>query len=441
MKVIQRERGKILFLIIFLFIPLGIWLGGEGQQFLFTNLYTSLTTIGKIAGIIGVGFFAGNMFLSGRYKVLDRLFHGLDRVYLFHRQTGIRAFVLLTIHLLALTFRNLAFSFQAVIDFTTSFSNIPVLIGRVGYYGFLVLIIITLFVRMKYERLKRLHQFMGVFLFFGGLHVYLIPSDVSVNMYLRWYILGIVALALISYSWRVLLRRWIIQRTIADVIAVNKLGDTVIEVVMKPQKEKVNFIPGQFIFVKFKQPGFPYEDHPFSLTASTEEPTLRISAKALGDFTKKLPELKPGAEAHIQGPFGGFSFLKSENKKQIWIAGGIGITPFMSMARSLRDRVEKDPTLKEYDITLFYSVKNEPEHIYAKELEEISQKLPNFHFIPWVTDRDGFINAARVHQKIKVTDETIFICGPKPMLNALRDQFQILGISRSRIHFELFKLL
>ncbi|MDQ3014522.1 MAG: ferric reductase-like transmembrane domain-containing protein [bacterium] len=422
-------------------MPLVLWLADLGLQLDFTDFYSAMTTIGKIAGLVGVCLFASNIFLSGRYTFVDKLFGGLDRVYLFHRRIGISAFLLLTLHVLTMTIRTWQDSFRSVIDSAFDVTDTTINHGRFGYYGLLVVIIITLFVRLKYERLKRIHTFMGVFLFFGGLHVYFTPSDVAVNLALRYYILGIVTIALLSYVWRTVLKRWLVKRIIADVVEVNKLGDFVTEVIVKPRDGNVTFKAGQFNFWRFKQKGFPYEDHPFSITASTEEGRLRMSAKALGDFTKILPTLSVGAVAEIQGPFGGFSIDRSENTKQIWIAGGIGITPFMSMARTLRDTIGKDPSLKEYTISLFYSVKNDAEMIYKQELEDIAKKVPGFTFFPWVGERDGFISADKIVTKMKVIDADVFICGPKPLLNALSSQFKALGVSKSHIHFELFKLL
>jgi predicted ferric reductase len=441
MKFLARERGKLIFYLLFIVIPLGLWIS-DSSVLLFDDYYNTLTTLGKAAGIVGLCFFAANIFLSGRYTFIDKLFGGLDRVYFFHRRVGITAFTLLSVHLLAITLRNVQYGWQSVIDFTFDLSSWPVLFGRLSYYGLIIIIFITLYVRLRYERLKLLHTFLGVFLFLGGLHAFLIPSDIAANQLLRFYVLGIATLSLISYAWRTVLKRWLVPRIKADVIAVNKLGDAVTEVVLKPRNQKINFIPGQFNFWRFKQENIPYEDHPFSITSSTEEDTIRLSAKALGDFTKRLPELRPGAVAEIQGPYGGFSFLKrSQNKKQIWIAGGIGITPFMSMARSLRDRVEKEPELKAYDISLFYSVKNEVELIYGEELKAIANTVPNFTFFPWVAEHDGFITAEAISKKTSLSDVDVFICGPKPLLNALNTQFVGLGISKSHIHFELFRLL
>ncbi len=442
MNVVIRERGRWFFYLLFGIIPLLLWISTQGSQILFTNYYAVLTTAGKIAGIIGICFFACNLILSGRYKFLDRLFGGLDRVYLFHRQTGIATFIILTVHYAAMTLREWQTSWRDVWVFMIDLSNMPINYGRLGYFALLIVIVITLYVRLRYERLKFLHSFMGAFLFLGGLHAYLIPSDIAFNQYLRWYMLTVVVLSILSYLWRTVLRRLLLERIIADVTEVNRLGSSVTEVIMKPIGGKNTiFIPGQFIFVRFRQENFPYEDHPFSLTASSEEGRLRISAKELGDFTKVLSTLKPGAKAEIQGPYGGFSFLRSKKPRQIWIAGGIGITPFISMIRSLRDRINTEPELKRYDITLFYSVKNTAELIYKDEFESFVKLHSNFKFKPWVAETQGYITAGKIKAAASIADAEIYICGPKPLLKALTGQFRDLGVPKSDIHFELFSLL
>jgi predicted ferric reductase len=444
---LKNHRGRILFYLVFGLIPVCLLFLQLNTNSLFSSYYSSLTVLAKIAGVLGVCFFTGNLFLSGRYKIADRLFLGLDKVYLFHRQTGKLTFYLLTFHVLAMTFRLVQDSWHAVIVFLldlTSPEAIPVTFGKIAFCGLLIVIVITLFFRkIKYERLKFIHTFMGVFLFFGGLHVYLIPSDISTNMYLRWYILTLVSLALVSYFVRTVFKEWLVKRIKADVIAVNALPGDVTEVVMKPHSGNISFHPGQFIFVKFKQENFPYEDHPFSLTASQYEGQFRISAKGVGDFTRKLSELKVGAVARIQGPFGSFSYDFVKNKKQIWVAGGIGITPFISMARSLHDRVRRNEDMDNVtrDISLFYSVQDEQYFVYKDELQKIAEEVPGLKVYFWNVKTSGFLTTDYISKTVSINGKDIFICGPKPLLILFNKNFRALDVPKHMIHFELFTLL
>jgi predicted ferric reductase len=438
----RRQAGRLLFYLIFGLIPLGLWFRGlYDTQFLFSDFYSSINTIAKMAGIAGISFFTGNLFLSGRYKILDRLFVGLDKVFLFHRQTGKLTFYLLTTHFLLMTLGYLQGSFNAFITFILDFSNIPILFGKIAYYCLFVVIIITLFAgrKLKYERLKYIHQYMGVFLFLGGIHAFLIPSDIALNRPMRWYILTLVCLALVSYLTRTVLKKFLVKRKILNVVAVNNLGGNVTEVVMKLKQPapKILFHPGQFIFVKFKQDGFPYEDHPFSLTAGTGEDGIRISAKAVGDFTKTLPQLKPGATAEVQGPFGSFSYEFINNKKQLWIAGGIGITPFTSMSRTLQHTGFNDK-----DIILVHTGQTEQDLVYKKEFEEIAVKNTQFSFRPWITEKQGFLTIDEIVKQVgDIKEREIYICGPQKMMLLFTDALVKLGIPKPHIHFELFRLL
>jgi predicted ferric reductase len=436
-----KDRANYLLIILFAIIPLVLWLMGDGKQLDFSDFYFSVTTLAKAFGILGICFFASNLILSGRYKFLDRLFGGLDRVYRIHRLGGYYTLSFLTFHALGMHLRMLQFSFTEMINFLFFFSDKSLNYGRISYLGLIVIVGITLFMsgKMKYEWLKGVHKLLGVFLFFGGMHAYFIPSDISQNLLLRNYTLALVGIALLSYLWRSVLQRLLFHKVRLAVLEVNRLSREVTEVVMKPLFP-ISYYPGQFVFIQFMQKDFPYQDHPFSLTASTKEGLLRISAKALGDFTSNLSNLKPGAIAEIQGPFGGFTFLKTSNKKQVWIAGGIGVTPFVSMARTLRDSAD-DPRYQDLDITLIYSAHKETDLVYLEELKGIESLSSGLKLVSWVGEQKGYITASDIQEVIALENKDIFICGPPGMMTALRKQLKVLGVPSSKIHFEKFSLL
>jgi predicted ferric reductase len=176
------------------------------------------------------------------------------------------------------------------------------------------------------------------------------------------------------------------------------------------------------------------EAHPFTVSSAPKEHDLRLTIKASGDWTTKLAQkLTVGTAAHIEGPFGTFSFGNMPSKKQIWIAGGIGITPFLSMARALQD--------PSYEIDLWYSVKQEKEMVSREEFVSLAQRIPSFRFHRLVSDTDGYLTADRIlegHAGIK--DLCVMICGPEPMKNALSDQFRKRGVDAKKIFFERFNL-
>ena len=106
--------------------------------------------------------------------------------------------------------------------------------------------------------------------------------------------------------------------------------------------------------------------HPFSITSAPGEPALRITVKALGDYTRALRELEPGAEAVVEGAFGEFSHRAVENPRQLWVAGGIGVTPFLGMARSLAPG-------DGLDVDFYYCVEHEAEAHFLDELRALER--------------------------------------------------------------------
>jgi predicted ferric reductase len=156
--------------------------------------------------------------------------------------------------------------------------------------------------------------------------------------------------------------------------------------------------------------------------------------KALGDFTTHVQSLKSDRRVLVEGPYGGFVSDDSPNHRQVWIAGGIGITPFLSMVRSMEHH--------EREIDLYYCTEVAEEAYFLDELFAIADEHPRLRVVP-IRERDlGFITASDVEAASHVRDEKeIYICGPPAMIRALGREFRALGVKRRRIHFEDFSFL
>jgi predicted ferric reductase len=151
----------------------------------------------------------------------------------------------------------------------------------------------------------------------------------------------------------------------------------------------------------------------------------------LGQYTAQLQNLKIGAEARIEGPFGVFSYLKSKNKEQVWIAGGIGITPFLSMAKSLID--------KSYKIDLYYCVNTKSEMVFLEEFKKISFQNENFKIIPVCSDVDGRINIKIINKfSGNILKKDFFLCGPGAMMQGTRSILLENNVLSGNIHSEEF---
>mgnify|MGYP001590492644 CR=1 FL=1 len=417
-------------------IPVVIWFFMMPLADRFLSTSGTFRSLGQVAGLLGMSLLSINFVLSARFKFLDRWFKGLNRVYIKHHLIGSVAFALLLFHPTFLIIQYLLISLKASFDFLFSFQIFYIILGEIALLVFIILMVITLYLNFKYQNWKNTHKYLGVVLFIGGLHMLLVPSDISNNALLKYYMLFLASIGALSYIYRTILSIYKKKEYKYRLIEVVKINENIVELKMKPLEESINFLPGQFIFLRFENDGVLSESHPFSITSYPGDTNLSLGVKTLGDYTSMIYFLKPGAICSIEGPFGVFSYLKTKSKRQIWIAGGIGITPFLSMARHVATGKSND-----YEINLYYSVKNEGEAAFIEELEEISRLKSNFKLHHHFSDKDGHISAGLiVRSSNEVSEAEIFLCGPPAFMQSLREQFVSLGFSNDKIHSEEFSL-
>jgi predicted ferric reductase len=435
----KNKLGIVLFLIL-AHLPLLILYTYQPAFYYFSDFYGGATTIAKIFGLSGVMYLAIDIFMSARYHFLEHLFGGLDYVYTIHRKIGKWAYTFLLLHVLFMGLRYIPFSWQSVADFYLDTSSLYLIMGKAAIALFTLVIGITIYVRLPYHILKFIHRFMGVVLFLGGAHAYLVPSDITIVYPLRVYILTWVVLGLISYLHRSWLGGFLFRKYRYSVVQVNPLEGDVTEVVMKPQRanRKIRNLGGQFQFIRFFQPGFSSEEHPFTVSSGEDEKFLRLSIKNSGDFTSNIGQLKRGAQAISEGPFGGFTYGNASFKDQVWIAGGIGITPFLSMSRTLG----KKKDFGGYNVSLFYTYEEPKDAVFVRELKNIARGSESFKVHPICSSKEGRLTVERILETVgSFEGNEIYICGPWGMIEAFRDRLMELGVKKKYIRYEEFRLL
>jgi predicted ferric reductase len=377
--------------------------------------------------------FALTLVLSSRLRPLEGFFGGLNRVYVAHHVFGSLALVLLLFHPLALAAERSTISARSAALLLLPSTNWPVTWGILGLLSMMLLLVLTLFVSLPYHVWEFFHKFLGPAFLFASLHLFTIHSDVSRDSMLRAYMLSLSAIGVLVYLYRTALGRLLVDRLEYRVEAVAPLSARVIQIEMAPVDRAMRFSAGQFVFVDFHQEGISSEAHPFSITSPPGEKSLGIAVSFLGDYTSRLKQLRPGAGARVEGPFGRFSYHNYPNRNQIWIAGGIGITPFVSMARTLKG--------SDYNIDLYYCVNTEGEAVFLDELSGLSKRDSNFRVILLFADVQGFLTAATVRELSgDLGDKDILLCGPTPMMKSLTDQFRGYGVKSGQIHTDEFKL-
>jgi predicted ferric reductase len=423
----------ILAILILTLIPFIAWLLIEPLKYRFLGFIGAMTSLGQITGIIGLTLFSLNLILSARFRFSENFFYGLNKVYNYHHQIGAISFVLLLFHPLFLVVSYLSVSLRSAAEFFIPFRDVPITYGILSLLLMIILMILTFYIKLKYHQWKFSHKFMVLVFVFALFHSMFISSDISRDTFLRIYLLGLGFIGLAVSFYQAFVSKYINTYSIYYLKKINILNPQVIELELETKHKKINFVSGQFVFIRFLSDNIKNESHPFSISSNPNGDNLQIIIKSLGDFTAKLENLEPGLAVEIEGPYGKFSYLNISNKNQIWVAGGVGITPFISMARSLDNNG--------YNIDLYYAVKNESETVLLNELKELEQNK-KIKLIPWYSAEKGYLNAQAISEiTTDFKNRDILLCGPAPFMFSIRKQLLELNIKKKNIHFENFKLL
>ncbi len=292
---------------------------------------------GEWLGAEAVLLFSCALVLATLLPVIERAFGGLDRVAQWHRHTAVAAVILMILHtpFVSSTIANpsglglgLAYVSFAGLLFLAIWSLAPSL--RAAKWSRLVRHLASL----SHERWLTGHRLTGLFVAAAVAHGAIIDPVLKASTTLRVTYLVVGGIGIVAYIYRELFARFVVpiyDYTVADV---KRPNDTTIDVFLKPVGRSLSFEPGQFLFLAFGGVD-GWQRHPFSVASAPTEELLEVSIRAAGDYTRELrDELQPGTPAKAAGPFGGFDY-RPGGQHQIWIAGGVGITPFMSWIRAL----------------------------------------------------------------------------------------------------------
>jgi len=290
--------------------------------------------------------------------------------------------------------------------------------------------------RTNYQRWFTLHRLTGLFVIAGLIHGFLVdPVLQHSTVLLVWY-LAVAAIGTAAYLYRELLHpffRHLWQHNYT-VEAVNRLNQKTVEVILTPVAQPVPFVAGQFVFVRFGG-GHGWERHPFTISSAPQEPLLHLSIKGLGDETQRLIDtLHPGVPARVGMAFGMFDY-RSGGHQQVWIAGGIGITPFRSWIRAFPP---EQPL--EFDIDLYYTVRTEDEALFLDEISTAAAHYPTFRPHLTYSKREGFLTMEQIAASCRgpLAEREVYMCGPSRMIQNFQRAFRTRGVPSYRIHYEYF---
>jgi predicted ferric reductase len=424
-------------LLVFTYTPVAVLLLVEHSRF--RNFATELSVI---AGLLAVSFLVVALALPTRVHSILASF-GIENVLRTHRLVAVVATVLVVIHIGAALIGDPR-GFR-IFDLTNA--PRPVWAAVVATVGLLALVVTALRRRKtqpRYEGWRMLHIGLAVVvLVFAGLHILWLGGLHRPAMQLCYSALAAAALLIAGRRWiwlpvRSRMRSYVVE----NVWPVS--GNAVTVAVRAHEHGGLPFRAGQFAWLKIGTSPFVFEEHPFTIASTAERPHVKeFTIKALGDFSELLIGLRPGRRVYLDGPYGRFTIDGVRSKGFVFIAGGVGITPIISILRTLADRGDEGSHL------LLVGARTEEDLMLRAELNELRSRLDltivevvESHPPEWGGE-SGRVDSGLLDRVLprRARHHDYFVCGPPGMVVAVGRQLRERGIAAKRIHTEQFDVV
>jgi len=405
----------------------------------------SFYSFGLVLGTLSLTGLTLQIFMGSRIKFLEKGV-GLDKILRLHSINGRLTLLFIILHP--------TFIFGPALlqgeSFGAIFSSFTIYhwLGVLALLLIVATIILTIYqqkLKLNYEYWKIIHKTGYVIIVSGFVHSFFVGPDIASKgvLFYWWIFLG--AIVIFSLFYRYILRNWFLKNSLYEIVKIIKESPDVTSVYFKPMEGKVfSFYPGQFAFVKFYSEYLRSEEHHFTISSSPTSNTICFTIKESGDFTRKISNLKIGDTARIEGPFGAFSNAGMKGPF-IFIAGGIGITPIMSMLKFMKEKNKKEKTL------LLYAARKRSDLVFYKELEKLKKERSWFNVSYVLSSEEnipkekrfhkGYINSSILRSYISnFNSAKVFLVGPIHMMEAVKRILIQEEINRRQIFSEKFAL-
>lgn len=393
--------------------------------------------VAKVGSMGATTLICWTFVLSTRFPVVERLFGGLDKVYKAHRNIGRVAFFLILLHptFLAVPLIPQWGEFLGFFWFSDDWVRNS---GIIALLLFIVLVSVSLWITLRYHVWKQTHHFFGLLLLVVIVHTIVADAEIMTFPVLRAWFFSWLAVAAFCFLYIRVLYRWMGPLHDYEVATVAHRGD-VTELYLTPTRpdRPLTHRPGQFIYISIDTDEVSAELHPFSISSPPGQPHLRLSIAEVGDWTSTLSELRGGERVKVWGPYGKFgdSLRSTPTLDPVLIAGGIGVTPFLSMIGDGRFVREGERTAH-----LIYSVVKPEEAVYDDEITTRSRSEA-LSYTRHSSNEDGFLDATTIGEMVGGLDGKVFlICGPAPMMQTVTKDLREHGVGVDRIITEDFSV-
>ena len=443
----EITRLRIAFVAITLVIT-ALWLLSVPADVFGADFWSIRSAFILFTGLLSIGFMAVGVMLAARPVQIESLLGGLDKFYRLHKWLGIGAVLLAVGHwllevaprwMIALGWlaprqrraRGAAGDGQAASPLA-DLREAGAEVGEWGFYLLLLLTVLALWKRVPYHYFFRTHRLMALVYLMLVFHaVVLMPPEywtAAIGPLLAVLMAGGSVAAVVSLFHRIGHAR----RAVGRVEYMKQyLGNAVLEVGVRCETKWPGHRAGQFAFVTFD----PHEGaHPFTISSAWQDDgRLTFEIKGLGDYTRALPDLvEVGQPVTVEGPYGRFDF-RSPQGRQVWVGGGIGITPFIARLQALAETEEDMP------VDLIYSTQV-PDEAFIDNIRALAAETGvRFHL--WVTPEKGLLTLDWLEEVVPAWKEAdVWFCGPEGFGRDLREAMTERGLAPRQFHQEMFAM-
>lgn len=439
---------KILFLSLLLLLTV-LWLAADTlipepfTYFSFRSVFV------QYSGVIATGLMSVAMLLALRPKFIEPYLDGMDKMYRLHKWLGITAFIFAIGHWWFAKGTKWMVGWGWLEKPARKGGDAQILgtienwfrtqrgfaegVGEWAFYAGLVLVILALVKYFPYHWFVKTHKLIAVAYLAFAYHSIILMKIEYWSQPIGWImailVFGGTVSALLTLSGRIGASR----KSEGTISALNFYPAlNVLETTIVMDKNWKGHSAGQFAFVTTdKKEGA----HPYTIASawSSDNRELVFITKALGDHTSRLKDrLKTGMPVTVEGPYGCFDF-NDEQKHQIWVGAGIGITPFIAKLKQ-RGKVSDGKV-----IDLFHTTSDFEESAINQLTADAKAAGVNLHVL--VSSKDGRLNAERIRSTVPQWESSsIWFCGPQGFGHSLREDFISKGLSAEHFHQEIFQM-
>ncbi|MEU0507968.1 ferric reductase-like transmembrane domain-containing protein [Amycolatopsis sp. NPDC006125] len=401
---------------------------GLTASVLFLAVPTSgwLTGLAFLAGAIAYAMMAANLFLAIRRPVLEKLLGPLDRVYVAHRVIGTGLVGVLLLHLVITPIASAVEHGENVLNSL----GVAAVLGALGTLLLLASIALSINTKVPYDRWLRVHLATGAAFLVWTAYILIAASRwLSLTTPLGCLLILFALLGLASLAVRV----WDRARGGIPYTVVETLGrERGREIVLHPDGARriTRHRPGQFMFLTANA-----ETHPFTLTSAAGADDLRVLIRPSGDWSRHAQtRLTVGDRVRVDGPFGAFtpSVNAGTAAPQVWIAGGAGITPFLSALRSANG-------MQQGQVELVVAARDATDVPCWEELSTSAATKPWLTLTPTFSALGGRLDSEAVSRLVarQPEDAEWYLCGPAGLTDIVVRALD--RLPAARVHRELYE--